>query len=240
MADDTRIATAASRLSALVIGASRGLGLALVRELLTRGWSVTATVRGLHSTELHSLREKHPGSLEIEKLDVTKLDEIAALRDRLRSQTFDLLYVNAGIANGPGETIGLATLEQFTRLMVTNVFGPMRVVEGLQDLVAPRGTVALMSSRLGSVAGNETGGWEIYRGSKAALNMLMRSYAHRHREDARTLLLIAPGWVRTDLGGPAATLSVEESIRGVVDTIIANRGKRGLHFLDYRGNVLPW
>jgi NAD(P)-dependent dehydrogenase (short-subunit alcohol dehydrogenase family) len=97
-----------------------------------------------------------------------------------------------------------------------------------------------MSSGLGSVADNENGGWEVYRGSKAALNTLMRSFAARHSGDPRTFLIIAPGWVRTDMGGSDAHLSVDESIPRVVDTMTAETGKPGLRYLNYRGETVRW
>ena len=97
--------------------------------------------------------------------------------------------------------------------MVTNALSPMRVLETFKDLVPPTGTIAIMSSGQGSVSNNETGGYEVYRASKAALNTLMRSFAAQHRDDPRTLLLLAPGWVRTDMGGPMARLSFRTASR---------------------------
>jgi NAD(P)-dependent dehydrogenase (short-subunit alcohol dehydrogenase family) len=114
------------------------------------------------------------------------------------------------------------------------------VIETLHDLVAADGTIAAMSSGLGSVANNERGGYEVYRASKAALNMLVRSYAARHASDRQTLLLLAPGWIRTDLGGSSAPFSVEESIPVLVDTIEAQRGKPGLQYIDRQGRTVPW
>ena len=97
-----------------------------------------------------------------------------------------------------------------------------------------------MSSGQGSIANNERGGFEIYRASKSALNQLMRSYAARHRDDPRTLLLIAPGWVKTELGGPNARLTIGESIPNLVTTIDSQRGHAGLQFLDYLGETVAW
>ncbi|GBQ19089.1 dehydrogenase [Acidiphilium acidophilum DSM 700] len=97
-----------------------------------------------------------------------------------------------------------------------------------------------MSSGLGSVADNTGGGWEVYRASKAALNTLMRSFAARHDGDARSMAIIAPGWVRTDMGGPGASLAIEESIPRVVDVLTAHAGKPGLRYLDYRGQTVAW
>ena len=124
--------------------------------------------------------------------------------------------------------------------MVTNALSPMRLVENLEMNVVSNGTIGVMSSGLGSVADNEKGGFEVYRASKAALNTLMRSFAARHSEDTRSLLLIAPGWVRTDMGGPDARYSIEESIPRVVDTMIAQADKSGLQYLDQFGKVVRW
>jgi len=232
--------TAPAGKSVLIIGASRGLGYALAAEYLSRGWQVTATVRGARRTGLHDLAESAAGRLVVENVDITVPEEVAGLHQRLAPSTFDLLFVNAGVTNGPEETVADVSTDTFVRLMVTNALSPMRVVEALQDLVSPKGTIAVMSSRQGSVSSNSNGGFEVYRASKSALNQLMRSFAARHADDPRTLVLMAPGWVQTDLGGPAAPLTIEQSIPGVVDTIEAQGGQGGLQFLSYQGQPVPW
>jgi len=232
--------TATTGKSALIIGASRGLGCALAAEYLARGWQVTATVRGSARTGLDDLAKSSDGRLVVETVDITVPEQVAALRGRLAQETFDLLFVNAGVTNGPEETVADVPTDTFIRLMVTNALSPMRVVEALQDLVAPDGTIAVMSSGQGSIANNENGGFEIYRASKSALNQLMRSFAARHVGDPHTLLLMAPGWVQTDLGGPAAPLTIGQSIPGVADTIDAQAGKGGLQYLDYQGRTVRW
>ena len=224
----------------LVIGASRGLGFALAEEYLKRGWRVVATERDRTTSKLSSLLTASDGRLDIETLDIVHPDQVAALRTRLASKKFDLLFVNAGVTNDFHETIAEVSNDEFIRVMITNALSPMRVVEALQDLVLPRGTIAIMSSGLGSVSNNTSGQYEVYRGSKAALNTFMRSFAARHANDSRTLLLMAPGWVRTDMGGPQARLSVEESIPNLANTMDAQAGKAGLQYLDYLGQTVPW
>jgi NAD(P)-dependent dehydrogenase (short-subunit alcohol dehydrogenase family) len=229
-----------SEQTALIVGASRGLGLGLAKEYLNRGWRVVASARGSGRTPLHDLLAQADGRLEIPTVDINVPAQIDALRQHLEGRVFDLLFVNAGVSNGPNETAADVSTEEFTRVMVTNVLSPMRVIEALVAQVRPTGTIGVMSSGLGSVADNNDGGFEIYRASKAALNTLMRSFAARRASGRWTLLLIAPGWVRTDMGGPHADLSVEESAQGIVDTISEQSGKVGLHYLDYRGQTIRW
>jgi NAD(P)-dependent dehydrogenase (short-subunit alcohol dehydrogenase family) len=191
-------------------------------------------------TALHELRDSAGGRLEIEHVDINEPEQVQALRDRLGARRFDLLFVNAGVANRREETSAEVSTEEFTRLMVTNALSPMRVIETLGELTDPNGTIAIMSSGQGSIANNERGGFEIYRASKSALNQLMRSYAARHRDGNRTLLLMAPGWVKTDLGGPDARLTISDSIPNVVTTVDAQRGRAGLQYLDYLGQTVAW
>jgi NAD(P)-dependent dehydrogenase (short-subunit alcohol dehydrogenase family) len=199
-----------------------------------------ATVRGPGRTALHDLLDSAGGLLEIEHLDINAPEQLHTLRDRLDPHRFDLLFVNAGVTSDPEVTTADVTTEEFTRLMVTNALSPMRAIETLGELVDPNGTIGIMSSGQGSIANNERGGFEIYRASKSALNQLMRSYAARHRGDNRTLLLMAPGWVKTELGGPGAHLTISESIPSLVTTIDAQSGRAGLSYLDYTGKTVAW
>jgi NAD(P)-dependent dehydrogenase (short-subunit alcohol dehydrogenase family) len=224
----------------LLIGASRGLGLGLAGEFAKRGWHVVATVRAGARTELHDLAEAHPDRIEIETVDIAQPQQIAMLRDRLASRVFDLLFVNAGTANMEDEIAGEIATEEYARVLVTNALGPMRVIEACRNLVAADGLIGVMSSGQGSITNNTNGLHEVYRSSKAALNQLVRSYAARHAEDRRALVLMAPGWIRTRLGGPKAPFGVDDSVPLIVDVLLGRQGKPGLAFLDRDGNTVPW
>lgn len=224
----------------LIVGASRGLGFAMTEEYLRRGWQVIATGREGSTQALLQLAAQAQGALTVDSADITMPEQVAALRTRLAARRLDVLFVNAGVKNDDRETIADVPTGEFVRVMVTNALCPMRVIESFQDLVRPDGTLAVMSSGQGSLTNNTNGQYEVYRGSKAALNMFMRSFAARHQDDTKTLLLMAPGWVRTDMGGPEARLSIGESIPNLVDTITAQQGHGGLHYLDYLGRVVPW
>jgi NAD(P)-dependent dehydrogenase (short-subunit alcohol dehydrogenase family) len=224
--------------TAMIVGASRGLGFALVQEYLKQGWSVVATERSGTNTPLQQLARGSGGRLEVERVDINHPDHVDALQLRLQPRRFELLFVNAGV--GIRESIANVSTDEFVRVMVTNALSPMRFVESFRGMVIDRGTIAVMSSGQGSITNNERGGYDVYRASKTALNSLMRSFAAAHRDEARTLLLLAPGWVRTDLGGPDARLSINESIPPLVRTVTAQDGHGGLQYLDYLGQTVPW
>ena len=227
--------------TSLIVGASRGLGHAVAAEFLKRGWNVIGTVRGGTRTPLHELAEAHEGRGEIEILDINEPDQLAALRHRLSGRVLDALFVNAGTTTHNEHVhIGDVTTEEFMRVMVTNALSPMRVIEALQDLVPVTGLIGAMSSGQGSITNNEKGMREVYRGSKAALNMFMRSFAARQAETRRAMVLMAPGWIRTDLGGPDAPFSIEESVPSLVDVLLSKCGMPGLEYLDRQGRTIPW
>ncbi len=226
----------------LIVGASRGLGHAMAAEFLKKGWNVTGTVRGSSTrTLLHDLADKNAGRVEIETLDICAPDQIAALKQRMAGRIFDILFVNAGITNrDPTQTIGEVSTEEFMQVMHTNALGPMRVVESLEANVAADGTIGVMTSGQGSIGNNVKGGRELYRGSKAALNMFMRSFAARQASSPRALVLMAPGWIRTELGGAEAPFGIEDNVPKLVDVLLARQGTPGLAYVDYLGRTVPW
>ena len=220
----------------LLAGASRGLGLGLTEEYLGRGWQVIATARTPDKAD--GLARLHGDRLVVEQLDVADPASIAALAGRMGGRTLDVLFVVAGISTNsqvPAHQVGHADV---AKEFITNTTGPIALAEALQANLAPDATVAFMTSILGSVGSNAGGGMELYRASKAALNMLASCYALRHK--STPVLLLHPGWVRTELGGANAPVDVPTSVRGLADVIARQEGKAGIAYLDYQGAKLPW
>lgn len=226
--------------SILIVGASRGLGHAMAAEFAARGWDVVGTVRAA-GTPLHALAAERPDRVAVATLDMTDPDQIRNLRDGLSGREFDVVFINGGIVNRtPSETLAEVSTEEFVQVMVTNVLGVMRAVEALGGLARPGGVIGAMSSGQGSIANNANGVNDVYRASKAALNQAMSSYAARHADQGQAIVLLAPGWIRTELGGPGAPVGVEEAMPQIVDLLLAQRGRGGLRFLDRKGQTVPW
>jgi len=224
----------------LVLGASRGVGLGLVDEYLNRGWRVIATQRSLSRTSALAQRmEAANGALTVINADINRPDDLVAMSKQLSGTTLDLLFIVAGVSDDPILPIGQISTEEFNRLMVTNALSPMRALEQLSVHVRPDGSLAVMSSAVGSISGNTSGDYEAYRASKAALNMLLRSYVVR-AGGKRSILALDPGWAKTDMGGPDANVEVKDSAAGLADTIAKHSGQPGLAFVDYQGNTIDW
>ncbi len=216
----------------LLVGASRGLGLGLARRFAEEGWSVIGTQRNPGGA-LSAV----PG-VRVEQVDVTVPDQVDALHAHLAGTPLDVMFVVAGISGGPRQRVHEASSAEAARVFLTNAHAPLVLAERLADRLVPGGTTVFMTSGLGSVSNNTNGGWEVYRASKAALNTLARCFALRHPE--QTVLLMHPGWVRTDMGGADAPLDVETSCEGMVRQVTAHLGQGGCTYLDYKGDTIAW
>ena len=225
----------------VIIGASRGLGLGLAREFARRGWRVTATARSAATAnELADAVAASDGRIAVEEVDIDRAESVDALAARLAGRRFDLVFINAGVSGPQHQSVDAATPQEIGALMYTNAVAPIRIARRLLPLVADGGTVAFMSSNMGSIGGNLSGGMDLYRASKAALNSLTRGFvANDVRDRPIAVLTMHPGWVRTAMGGPDAALSIEESVAGLADVIEASRPP-GHRFIDHRGAELPW
>lgn len=226
-----------SNRTALIIGASRGIGLGLVRQLHADGWQVTATVRDpARATDLQALQGVH-----IESLDIDDAAALRQLAQRLSGQVFDLLFVNAGILGPSHQCAAAATAEELGQLFLTNVVAPIRLAEKLVGQLRPQtGVLAFMSSGLGSVANPEGNNLALYKASKAALNSLTNSFVCELPEPRPTVLSLHPGWVKTDMGGDGAMVEVVDSCRGLIEQVERFAGQGGHHFVDYQGQKIDW
>lgn len=222
--------------TALIIGASRGLGLGLVQRLLEAGWQVTATVRNPQKAEAL----KALGPVRIEQLDMDDQQAVIALNQKLKGEVFDLLFVNAGVKGPDDQTPGKATLAEVGQLFFTNAVAPINLAQRFLPQIRPdSGVLAFMSSVLGSVTMPDAPELALYKASKAALNSMTNSFVTQ-LEQKLTVLSLHPGWVKTDMGGEGADIDVETSTRGLIEQINAYTGKGGHHFVNYKGETIPW
>ena len=229
--------------SALITGANRGLGLEFARQYLDDGWQVHAACRDPESaSELRRLADASDRKLRIIALDVTDPSSIKPAAAELDGQAIDLLLNNAGVMGARGQTIGNIDYDAWAKVLDANTIGPMRVSEAFVDHVArsERKLIVTLTSGMGSLADNTSGGWIAYRSSKAAVNMVMRSLAIDLAPRGITCVVVNPGWVRTDMGGPQATLTATDSVkrlRHLIETLgPAQSGK----FFNYDGGEYAW
>lgn len=223
----------------VVTGASRGLGLELVRQLAERGDRVIATVR---SPEGASALERLPSPPErIETLDVADAPGVAALATNLRGLAIDVLINNAGKGGGRQAFDQLDTTE-LASFFEVNSIGPMRVAQALLPNLRAgrRRLVASVSSRMGSIDDNTSGGAYGYRASKTALNMFNKSLSIDLAREKFTCVVLHPGWVKTDMGGEGAPLQPAESVAGMLKVLDGLRPTDTGRFLDFEGQPIPW
>jgi len=223
--------------TALIIGASRGLGLGLAKQLLADGWDVTATVRDPQKADAL----KALGPVQIEKLDMDDQQAVIALSQRLKAKTFDLLFVNAGVKGPANQEPGHATQAEVGQLFFTNAVAPINLAQRFVGQIrADSGVLAFMSSVLGSVTIPDGSDLALYKASKAALNSMTNSFVTQLGDQKLTVLSLHPGWVKTDMGGENAQIDVATSVRGLIDQVNAYSGKGGHHFVDYKGETIAW
>lgn len=223
--------------TALIIGASRGLGLGLAERLAEQGWSVVATVRDpAKAGALSAL----PG-VQVETLEMNSTTQLDALQKRLDGQVFDLLFVNAGVKGPDNQNAEAAKLADIGDLFMTNSVAPIRVAQRFAgQLRKDTGVIAFMSSVLGSVSIPDAPDLALYKASKAALNSMINSFAVRLGDTGLSVLAMHPGWVKTDMGGEGADIDVLTSTRGMVEQVAAHAGKTGVHYINYKGESLVW
>jgi NAD(P)-dependent dehydrogenase (short-subunit alcohol dehydrogenase family) len=229
--------------STLITGANRGLGLEFTRQYAADGWQVYATCRDPNSaSELRRLSDASDHKVQIIVLDVTDLASIKAAARELEGQPIDLLLNNAGVGAPRGQTIGNIDYKSWAHVLDVNTLGPLRVSEAFVENVArsKRKLIVTLTSGMGSIADNISGGAFAYRSSKAAVNMVMRSVAIDLAPRGIICVVFNPGWVRTDMGGPRGTQTPAESVtklRRLIDSLEpAHSGK----FFNHDGREYAW
>jgi len=226
----------------LITGAARGLGLEFARQYAKAGWEVVATCRTPdHATALGALARGAEGRVAVAALDMLDAPGARRLVQGLGRRPIDLLIANAGLL-GPRDYTPDVDDAEWGEVMRVNVMAPLRLAMLLTDAVAAstRKQMAFVSSHLGSIASNSSGGLYVYRSSKAALNAVVKSLAVDLGPRGITAVALHPGWVKTDMGGPNADLEPTTSIAGMIKVLDKlKRGDSG-KLIDYRGTVLPW
>jgi NAD(P)-dependent dehydrogenase (short-subunit alcohol dehydrogenase family) len=229
--------------SVLITGANRGLGLEFARQYLTDGWRVYGACRDPASaSELCRLAEHGPDKLRVLAMDVTNPASVRAAATELKDEPIDLLLNNAGIIGPRGQTIGNIDYEDWAEVLAVNTMGPMRVSEAFVEHVASsdRKLIVTLTSGMGSIADNTSGGSIVYRSSKAAVNMVMRSLATDLAPRSITCVVVNPGWVRTDMGGPNANLTPAESVTSMRRFIEHLGPTQSGKFFNHDGREYPW
>ena len=226
--------------TALITGANRGIGLELARRMLARGYRVLATCRDPSAaTDLAALNTD--GELEILTLDVTDAAAVDDLARTLAGRTLDVLVNNAGIMGGPRQSADDMDYDAWAEAFAVNAMAPLRLAQALKDnlLRAGRPRVVTVSSQMGALARRSRGAFA-YRSSKAAVNKVMQTLALEWQDDGIVVCVVHPGWVRTDMGGPNADISADESAAGLSELIDGLTMARSGHFLNWDGQEHPW
>lgn len=221
----------------LITGANRGIGAGLADRFARAGWQVIGTARRPEAAP-----PAQGPAVGLKQLDVTDPESVRALAGGLAGQPIDLLVNNAGIYGPRGNPLGDLDYHAWAEVLETNLFGPVRVAEALLPNLraGQRRQIATISSRMGSIGSNKSGGSYAYRSAKAAVNAAMKSISLDLAGEGFTVVVLHPGWVRTDMGGREADLPTEASVAGLVQVLDRLTTADNGRFLNYDGTPLPW
>ena len=226
----------------MITGASRGLGREFTRQFLAEGWRILATCRDPSAAgELSDLAADANGQVAVFQLDVDDGASVAACREAIGDVEIDVLLNNAGVIGARDAGLGKMDYDSFENTLRTNVTGPMRVTEAFIDclLAGEQKKLVTISSRMGSIAETAPNAM-IYRTSKAAVNMVVKCLALELASKGVIAAVLHPGWVQTDMGGPSAALTVEESVSNLRRVINGLSQDDNGSFLNYDGSPIPW
>lgn len=227
----------------LITGANRGIGLEFVRQYAAAGDKVLACCRDpLQASALQAIAAQAPGQVELFALDVSDSAQICRLAQQLRGTTIDILINNAGIYGPEDARFGHTDEAEWLHTFQVNTLAPMKMMEAFVDHVAmsKRKRIVALSSKMGSMDDNRSGGSYIYRSSKAALNAVMKSAAIDLRAQGISAIILHPGWVMTDMGGPGAEMTVQASVSQLRQIIDQAGPVDSGRFIDVDGSTIPW
>jgi NAD(P)-dependent dehydrogenase (short-subunit alcohol dehydrogenase family) len=227
----------------LITGANRGLGFEFASEYLADGWRVFAACRRPEeASALQKLSKSSGGKLSILEMDVTSGGSVSSAASQFGNGALDVLINCAGVAGKSGQNTGHVDYRDWAHVFDINTMGPLRVLEAFIEHLAKseRKLAVTITSAMGSLADNTYGGYIPYRSSKAAVNMVMRSAAIDLAPRGIICVLLHPGWVRTDMGGPKAPLTAQESVSAMRRLIAAFGPKDSGKFYSYEGREYPW
>lgn len=228
--------------SILISGTNRGIGLELARQYAAAGWRVYACCRApAQASDLLSLADQHP-ALTVHTLDVADGSQIEALAEELAGEPIDILFNNAGVYGQDDASFGNTDPEQWLQTLLINTIAPMKMMEAFVNNVAASDLrlIATMSSKMGSMADNGSGGSYVYRSSKAAVNAVMKSAAIDLSPKGITAVILHPGWVQTEMGGPNAEITPHESAHQLRTILARVTPADAGTFFDIDGSVIPW
>ncbi len=229
--------------SILVTGANRGLGLEFVRQYAADGWRVFACARRPdESPGLGTIADGSAGRVRLHRLEVTDHPQVDALARELKDEPIDVLLNNAGVYGPTKMFFGKIDYAAWADVLAVNTMAPLKVAEAFLENVArsEQKIIASISSTMGSMARNDEGRHYLYRSSKAALNMVMKSLSIDVRSRGVIAVALCPGWVQTDMGGPNATLTPEESIGGLRRVLGRLRLEDSGKFFYHNGAEIAW
>jgi len=226
----------------LITGANRGIGLKLSEQFAEDGWQVLACCRNpADAGQLQALSERGL-AIELHALDVTDYAQMANLSDQLAKRPIDILLSNAGIYGSKGAGFGEIDAEEWQQVLEVNTIAPLMLVQAFVEQVATsqQKLVAVISSKVGSIADNSSGGSYIYRSSKTAVNQVVKSLSIDLAGRDIAVISLHPGWVQTEMGGPNAEISTDESVSGLKKILQSAGLAQSGQFIEFDGNSIPW
>jgi NAD(P)-dependent dehydrogenase (short-subunit alcohol dehydrogenase family) len=230
-------------MNVLITGASRGIGLEMVKYGIEQNWRIFACCRHPQQADsLLAVAKLANGRVSVHVADMDELATVQALAYELRNEAIDILINNAGVYGSDKNRFGNVDVTSWLNTFQVNSIAPLKVAEALIEQVrmGDKKVIACISSKMGSMADNGSGGSYIYRSSKAALNAVVKSMAVDLKSDGIKCVALHPGWVKTEMGGPNAEITTRECVTSLFNIILSLQPGDSGRFIDIDGTDIPW